>query len=142
MTAATAPRRRVLFVDDATDLLDGLRNGLRSERRAWQMRFASGGEAALEAMEAEPAEHARKLVLRVEAAGDRVRIRVVDTGPGAGDEALARMFQTFHTTKTRGTGLGLLVTRSLVEAHGGRLEVARNAGRGLTFTIHLPGESR
>lgn len=97
---------------------------------------------AVEAMEAEPAEHPRRLVLRVESAGDRVRIRVADTGPGAGDEALARMFQTFHTTKTRGTGLGLLVTRSLVEAHGGRLEVARNAGRGLTFTIHLPGECR
>lgn len=96
---------------------------------------------AIEAMEAEAESHPRRLVLRVEAAGNRVRIRVSDTGPGASDEALARMFQTFHTTKARGTGLGLLVTRSLVEAHGGRLEVARNAGRGLTFTIHLPGES-
>jgi signal transduction histidine kinase len=80
--------------------------------------------------------------VRVEAIGERVRLRVADTGPGATDEDLARMFQTFHTTKSRGTGLGLLVTRSLVEAYGGRLEVARNAGRGLTFTIHLPGESR
>jgi two-component system sporulation sensor kinase A len=77
----------------------------------------------------------------VEASGNRVRLRLSDSGPGASDEALARMFQTFHTTKARGTGLGLLVTRSLVETHGGRLEVARNAGRGLTFTIHLPGES-
>ncbi len=63
---------------------------------------------------------------------------MTDTGPGAGDEDLARMAQTFHTTKARGTGLGLLVTRSLVEAHGGRLEVSRNAGRGLTCTLHLP----
>ena len=80
--------------------------------------------------------------MRVESSGKRVRVRVADTGPGASDEAIARMFQTFHTTKARGTGLGLLVTRSLVEAHGGRLDVARNAGRGLTFTIHLPGENR
>jgi len=97
---------------------------------------------AIEAMEGEPERHARRLVLRVESAGGRVRLRVADTGPGASDEDLSRMFQTFHTTKTRGTGLGLLVTRSLVEAHGGRLEVSRNAGRGLTFTIHLPGEPR
>lgn len=52
----TDAARRILFVDDATDLLDGLRNGLRSERRAWQMRFADGGEAALRLLEAEPAE--------------------------------------------------------------------------------------
>ncbi|MBK7658519.1 MAG: PAS domain-containing protein [Betaproteobacteria bacterium] len=97
---------------------------------------------AIEAMEAEPGHHPRGLAVRVEAIGERVRLRVADTGPGATDEDLARMFQTFHTTKSRGTGLGLLVTRSLVEAYGGRLEVARNAGRGLTFTIHLPGESR
>jgi PAS domain S-box-containing protein len=97
---------------------------------------------AIEAMESEPGDEPRRLVLRVEASAGRVRLRVADTGPGADDEALARMFQTFHTTKARGTGLGLLVTRSLVEAHGGRLEVARNAGRGLTFTIHLPGATR
>ena len=94
---------------------------------------------AIEAMESAPASAERSLVVAVAREKPGVRIRVSDTGPGADDEALARMFQTFHTTKARGTGLGLLVTRSLVEAHGGRLEVARNAGRGLTFTIHLPG---
>jgi two-component system sensor kinase FixL len=71
-----------------------------------------------------------------------VSIRVSDTGHGADDEALARMLQTFHTTKARGTGLGLLVTRSLVEAHGGQLAVTRNKGRGLSFTIHLPGAEK
>ena len=95
---------------------------------------------AIEAMEAAPPDVERSLVVAAEPEGAGVRIRVTDTGPGADDESLARMFQTFHTTKSRGTGLGLLVTRSLVEAHGGRLEVARNAGRGLTFTIHLPGD--
>ncbi len=95
---------------------------------------------AIEAMESELPERERTLAVNVDASGSEVRIRVADTGPGADDAALARMLQTFHTTKTRGTGLGLLVTRSLVEAHGGRLEVARNAGRGLCFTILLPGE--
>lgn len=97
---------------------------------------------AIEAMESDTDTHERRVAVRVEASAGRVRLRVADTGPGATDEAIARMFQTFHTTKARGTGLGLLVTRSLVEAHGGRLEVSRNAGRGLTFTIHLPGEPR
>jgi PAS domain S-box-containing protein len=96
---------------------------------------------AIEAMEGLPTGAPRRLRVAVEPGGAGVRVRVTDSGPGADDEALRRMAQTFHTTKARGTGLGLLVTRSLVEAHGGRLEVARNRGRGLTFTIHLPGES-
>jgi len=95
---------------------------------------------AIEAMEGNPAGVERALVVAVEPENGGVRVRVTDSGPGADNEVLARMTRTFHTTKARGTGLGLLVTRSLVEAHGGRLELERNAGRGLTFTIHLPGE--
>ena len=95
---------------------------------------------AIDAMEGNPPGAPRTLAIAAEGEDGGVRIRVTDSGHGADDETLARMAQTFHTTKARGTGLGLLVTRSLVEAHGGRLDVARNAGRGLTFTIHLPGE--
>ena len=95
---------------------------------------------AIEAMENEPAGFERSLAMAVEPENGGVRIRVSDTGHGVDDDALRRMFQTFHTTKARGTGLGLLVTRSLVESHGGRLEAVRNPGRGLTVTIHLPGE--
>ena len=94
---------------------------------------------AIESMEGNPTQAARTLLIAVEPEDGGVRLRVTDSGPGADDDSLSRMAQTFHTTKARGTGLGLLVTRSLVEAHGGRLEVARNPGRGLTFTIHLPG---
>ena len=94
---------------------------------------------AIEAMEDNPARAARTLRIALRAERDGVRLSVTDSGHGADDAALKRMAQTFHTTKDRGTGLGLLVTRSLVEAHGGRLDVARNRGRGLTFTIHLPG---
>ncbi len=94
---------------------------------------------AIEAMEGEPADRERHLTIEVGEDAEGVRVLVVDTGPGADDDLLQRMLNTFHTTKARGTGLGLLVTRSLVEANGGRLGVARNAGRGLTFTILLPG---
>ena len=95
---------------------------------------------AIDATEGNPPGAPRTLAIAAEGEDGGVRIRVTDSGHGADDETLARMAQTFHTTKARGTGLGLLVTRSLVEAHGGRLDGARNAGRGLTFTIHLPGE--
>jgi two-component system, cell cycle sensor histidine kinase and response regulator CckA len=95
---------------------------------------------AIEAMESQAPEIERTLRVRVAPDRGGVVMRVTDSGHGADDESLARMFQTFHTTKPRGTGLGLLVTRSLVETHGGRLEVSRNRKRGLTFTIHLPGE--
>jgi C4-dicarboxylate-specific signal transduction histidine kinase len=97
---------------------------------------------AIEAMESEAPELERILTVRVAPGNSGVSIRVSDTGHGADDEALARMLQTFHTTKARGTGLGLLVTRSLVEAHGGQLAVTRNKGRGLSFTIHLPGAEK
>ena len=97
---------------------------------------------AIEAMEGNAPGAPRKLRIAARAEDGGVRVSVSDTGHGADDESLARMAQTFHTTKARGTGLGLLVTRSLVEAHGGRLEVARNRGRGLAFPIHLPGESQ
>jgi PAS domain S-box-containing protein len=95
---------------------------------------------AIEAMETQPPGVERGLRVTVAPEGQGVALSVADTGPGADDEAIARMFHTFHTTKARGTGLGLLVTRSLVEAHEGRLEVSRNEGRGLAFTIHLPGD--
>jgi PAS domain S-box-containing protein len=96
---------------------------------------------AIEAMEGNPPPAARELRVTLRAVDGGVRVAVTDSGPGADDASLSRMARTFHTTKDRGTGLGLLVTRSLAEAHGGRLEVARNRGRGLTFTIHLPGEA-
>jgi PAS domain S-box-containing protein len=96
---------------------------------------------AIEAMEGNPPDAPRTLRIAVAAEDAGVRVAVTDSGHGADDEALQRMARTFHTTKERGTGLGLLVTRSLAEAHGGRLDVARNRGRGLTFTLHLPGET-
>jgi PAS domain S-box-containing protein len=96
---------------------------------------------AIEAMEGNAPGEPRSLRIEAHAANGDVRLAIADSGHGADDDTLARMTQTFHTTKARGTGLGLLVTRSLVEAHGGRLAVRRNRGRGLTFTIHLPGES-
>ncbi|MCW5889063.1 MAG: PAS domain-containing protein [bacterium] len=63
---------------------------------------------------------------------------VGDAGVGAGPATLARLFEPFYTTKTRGMGMGLAVSRSIVAAHGGDLWAEVNDGPGMTFSMRLP----
>ena len=69
-----------------------------------------------------------------------LKIHICDTGVGIVPENLARVFDTFFTTKKNGTGLGLAICRRVVQEHSGRIEVQSNAGRGSAFTICLPAE--
>jgi len=70
---------------------------------------------------------------------DAVRIDVRDTGTGISEEAVARIFEPFFSTKMeKGTGLGLWVSHGIVQAHGGTLKVRSRSGHGTTFTITLP----
>jgi signal transduction histidine kinase len=76
--------------------------------------------------------------------GDFVEICVQDTGIGISPEDLARIFLEFeqvagsHQRQLQGTGLGLTLTKKLVELHGGRIWVESEVGRGSTFTFALP----
>lgn len=72
--------------------------------------------------------------------GEEICIRVSDNGCGIAQETLARIFDPFFTTRDvgQGTGLGLTVSRDIVQAHGGSIEVESAPGSGTTFTIHLP----
>jgi len=72
--------------------------------------------------------------------GDCYEIRFSDTGSGMEGEALERIFEPFFTTKPDGTGLGLAVTRKIVEAHNGTLKVESEPGRGTVVTVRLPVE--
>ncbi len=65
-------------------------------------------------------------------------LTVTDTGVGIGRDALKRIFQPFFTTKAHGIGLGLPITRRLIEDHGGTLHVESQSGKGTTMTIYLP----
>lgn len=65
-------------------------------------------------------------------------VTVADTGHGIAPENLAKVFRPFFTTKGHGTGLGLSLARGTVEAHGGRIEVASELGKGSEFTVWLP----
>jgi two-component system NtrC family sensor kinase len=65
-------------------------------------------------------------------------IRVEDNGPGIEQDKLETIFQPFYTTKDIGTGLGLALSRSILEKHAGILEVKSSVGKGSCFTIKLP----
>ncbi|OWT71518.1 MULTISPECIES: AAA family ATPase [unclassified Achromobacter] len=68
----------------------------------------------------------------------RIEISVKDRGPGIAAETLPRIFDAFYTTKTHGMGMGLAICHSIVEAHGGTLEVRARSGGGMAFWFQLP----
>jgi signal transduction histidine kinase len=72
--------------------------------------------------------------------GCQLLISVEDTGVGLQPEQAERVFNTFYTTKIQGTGMGLPISRSIIESHGGRLWASPNPGRGSTFQFTLPIE--
>ena len=77
---------------------------------------------------------------RVNASGSVVT-SVSDTGVGLAAESTERIFDPFHTTKPQGTGMGLTITRSIVESYGGRVWATDNPGAGATFHFTLPSET-
>jgi two-component system, LuxR family, sensor kinase FixL len=66
------------------------------------------------------------------------RVSVLDTGPGLSEEVASRLFQPFVTTKTKGMGIGLTISQTIIEAHGGRIWAAPNACGGAAFHFQLP----
>jgi two-component system sensor kinase FixL len=82
---------------------------------------------------------ARVLVLRTARAGAKtVRVDVQDSGAGINEGNMTKVFQTFYTTKPDGMGIGLAISRSIVDLHGGRLEAHNNPTGGATFSFTLP----
>jgi signal transduction histidine kinase len=80
-------------------------------------------------------------ILTIEAVpgADGVEIRVADTGTGMDEETVNHIFDPFYTRKAKGIGLGLAVSRRIVEAHGGTIAARSAPGEGTTFVIGLPG---
>jgi signal transduction histidine kinase len=70
-----------------------------------------------------------------------VRVDVVDSGPGIPDDEREEIFRPFHSTDTKGTGLGLPIARELAVALGGRIELESALGEGSCFRLVLPGSS-
>jgi PAS domain S-box-containing protein len=83
-------------------------------------------------------DRARVLVIRTQCYGDdELLVAVEDAGVGIAPENLARLFNAFYTTKPDGMGMGLSISRSIVEAHGGRIWATCNSGPGMTFQFTL-----
>jgi signal transduction histidine kinase len=70
--------------------------------------------------------------------GDQVQVTVKDTGPGIDPKTLDKIFDPFYTTKPGGMGMGLSISRSILQAHGGRLWAAAKDGPGTVFHFSLP----
>jgi two-component system, LuxR family, sensor kinase FixL len=81
----------------------------------------------------------RELIIKTaQAHGGLVEVRVSDTGPGLAEEVAKQLFQPFVTTKAKGMGLGLSISRSIIDAHGGRMQASPNPTGGVTFSFALP----
>ena len=81
----------------------------------------------------------RRLLIRTERdESDRVRLTVQDVGVGLGPQAMDRLFDTFYTTKGDGMGIGLSISRSIIENHHGRLWATPNDGPGAAFSFSIP----
>jgi two-component system sensor histidine kinase AtoS len=92
----------------------------------------------LNAVESMPSGGSITVKTLYEAREDLIRISISDTGRGVDEELLERIFDPFVTTKPKGTGLGLPITKGIVEQHGGAIHLANNPGGGATFSIVLP----
>jgi two-component system sensor kinase FixL len=80
----------------------------------------------------------RELRVATASNGDFVQVSVVDSGPGLSEEVAARLFQPFVTTKQKGMGVGLTISQSIIEAHGGRIWAEPVMPNGVAFHFSLP----
>ena len=97
---------------------------------------------SVEAMNGTATEHRRLTIGATTGNGDSLTLFVHDAGCGLGNVDPDRMFEPFYTTREDGTGMGLAISRTIIEAHGGRLWATDNADGGCTFRFSLPQRSK
>jgi len=127
-------RNRVITKTELAEQLP-LITGDRVQLQQVIMNLLRNGSDAMTEVDDRP----RELLFRTEIEdGDRVRVSVQDAGSGFAGQSLDQLFQSFYTTKQDGMGIGLSVSRSIIENHHGRLSATINDGPGVTFSFSLP----
>ena len=96
---------------------------------------------AIEAMSEVSPTQRKLLIASVKVGSNGVLVRIQDSGIGLDGESLDRLFEAFFTTKARGMGMGLAVSQTILQAHGGRLWATPNASHGATFQFTLPANN-
>ena len=134
LSRAELERNRVITRTELADELPRV-TGDRVQLQQVILNLLRNGSDAMSSVDDRP----RELLLRTEAEeGDRVRMSVQDAGIGFEPQSLDRLFQTFYTTKDDGMGIGLSLSRSIIESHHGRLWATPNDGPGVTFSFSIP----
>jgi len=130
-------RRRVLLRTELAEELPAV-TGDRVQLQQVILNLLLNAAEAMSGIEDRP----RRLLIRTELeAADRVRVSVQDAGPGFEMHDAEQLFEPFYTTKSGGMGIGLSVSRSIIESHGGRLWAEPNAGLGATFAFFVPARA-
>lgn len=102
------------------------------------LNLVRNAEAAIEEMMALDPEHERRIIISTHRETDNAVIEVEDTGRGIPENLHDRVFEPFFTTRSGGTGLGLPISRRIVEEHGGTISFRSSYGKGTRFIIRLP----
>src|SRR6266550_3765499 len=127
-------RNRVITKIELNDELPPV-TGDRVQLQQVILNLLRNGSDAMSSVDDRP----RELLFRTEVEeGDRVLLSVQDAGVGFEPQSLDRLFQTFYTTKEDGMGIGLAVSRSIIENHRGRMWATPNDGPGATFSFSIP----
>jgi PAS domain S-box-containing protein len=128
-------RNSVILKQEFSDRLPTV-NGDRVQLQQVVLNLLRNASDAMTSIEDRP----RQIVLRTELEGEHVRLSVQDSGVGFTPEVAGQMFDSFYTTKSDGMGVGLSVSRSIIEANRGRLWATANEGPGATFAFSIPCE--
>ena len=135
LTLSEMQRNRVILRQELADNLP-LITGDRIQLQQVILNLLRNASDAMSAVDDRP----RELLVKTELEdGDGIRLSVQDTGVGFKPEVADRLFQPFYTTKNDGMGIGLSISRSIIEAHRGRLWATINNGPGVTFSFSIPG---